>query len=67
MCLIDGDNTIFSRELILLGQEGGKAAAAQLAKAIQEHLHMTTLRDLHIYAFLNKSGCVVTMNSILSI
>ncbi|KAI0791290.1 hypothetical protein C8Q75DRAFT_757573 [Abortiporus biennis] len=61
MCLIDGDGSIFSRELLAQGQQGGHQAARHLAQEIQKYLALkdpshASAMELSIYIFLHKKG-----------
>lgn len=38
LCIINGDELVFNRELLNQGDQGGRAAAQQLTQAIAEHL-----------------------------
>ncbi|KAK7696426.1 hypothetical protein QCA50_001083 [Cerrena zonata] len=61
VCLIDGDGTLFSRDLLNRGNEGGQQAAQTLAERIRTHLReqdsiYEAPFELFIYSFLNKKG-----------
>ncbi|KAF8076246.1 hypothetical protein FPV67DRAFT_1573359 [Lyophyllum atratum] len=50
LCVINGDENIFIRELLAQGQQGGRAAAQQLTKSIAEYL---SNEDVHIFGRLS--------------
>lgn len=50
MCVINGDENIFIRDLLVQGQQGGRAAAQQLTKSIAEYL---SNEDVHIFGRLS--------------
>lgn len=50
MCVINGDENIFTRELLVQGQQGGRTAAQQLTKAVAEYL---VNEDVHIFGRLS--------------
>ncbi|KIL68159.1 hypothetical protein M378DRAFT_158687 [Amanita muscaria Koide BX008] len=60
LCVVNGDEKIFLKDLVSQGQIGGKTAAQQLTKAIAEYL---SKEELHIFGrlsfwitiFVNKS------------
>jgi hypothetical protein len=56
ICVIDGDGTIFSRDLVGRGREGGLAAIRLLISAIGAHLADGARYQLWIYCFMNKRG-----------
>lgn len=61
MCLIDGDGTIFSRDLLAQGAQGGEAAARELSKRTHDYLDNTFQMPpstfvLSVYVFLHKKG-----------
>lgn len=61
VCLIDGDGTIFSQELLALGEQGGHAAARELTRLILEYLkgnftQSPSSPELSVYIFLHKRG-----------
>jgi hypothetical protein len=61
ICLIDGDGTIFSPDLIAQGQEGGHAAAKMLAESVRQDFstkyHVEQF-NLWVHVFYNKRGLV---------
>lgn len=61
VCLIDGDGTVFSSELIAQGQEGGRLAAKQLSESVHFHLQASA-NPCHLwtYVFFNKRGLMDT-------
>jgi len=65
ICLIDGDGTIFNQTYLVQGHQGGKDAAASLAKSIYEYMeaqHSTHPNVfLSVYVFLNKNGLTNTL------
>jgi hypothetical protein len=64
VCLIDGDGTIFTGELIARGLDGGYAAAQTLTDCIQKHLLSSFSLDqfqLWTYIFYNKRGLSETL------
>ncbi|KAH8105372.1 hypothetical protein BXZ70DRAFT_522119 [Cristinia sonorae] len=61
VCLIDGDGTIFSRDLLAQGTLGGQAAARELSRNIHEYLDHTfqmppSTFTLSVFVFLHKKG-----------
>ena len=50
LCVINGDEKIFMKDLVIQGQAGGKTAAQQLTKAIAEYL---SKEELHIFGRLS--------------
>ncbi|KAF8222733.1 hypothetical protein L208DRAFT_582297 [Tricholoma matsutake] len=50
LCVINGDENIFTRELLVQGQQGGRTAAQQLTKAVAEYL---VNEDVHIFGRLS--------------
>jgi len=38
LCIVNGDELVFNRELLIQGYQGGRTAAQQLTQAIAEHL-----------------------------
>jgi hypothetical protein len=50
LCVINGDEKIFMKDLVIQGQAGGKAAAQHLTKAIAEYL---SKEELHIFGRLS--------------
>jgi hypothetical protein len=38
LCIVNGDELVFNRELLNQGYQGGRTAAQQLTQAIAEHL-----------------------------
>ncbi|GLB33666.1 hypothetical protein LshimejAT787_0105500 [Lyophyllum shimeji] len=50
LCVVNGDENIFIRELLVQGQQGGRAAAQQLTKSIAEYL---SNEDVHIFGRLS--------------
>ncbi|KAG5636432.1 hypothetical protein H0H81_008107 [Sphagnurus paluster] len=50
LCVINGDENIFIRELLVQGQQGGRAAAQRLTKSIAEYL---SNEDVHIFGRLS--------------
>jgi hypothetical protein len=56
ICVIDGDGTIFSRDLVKTGREGGLAAIRLLTDAINDYLPGEPMYHLWIYCFMNKRG-----------
>jgi hypothetical protein len=50
LCVINGDENIFTRELLVQGQQGGRAAAQHLTKAVAEYL---VNEDVHIFGRLS--------------
>ncbi|TCD71069.1 hypothetical protein EIP91_000161 [Steccherinum ochraceum] len=60
-CLIDGDGSIFSRDLLAQGSQGGQAAARELSKHIHNYLDRTFQMPpstfvLSVFVFLHKKG-----------
>jgi hypothetical protein len=63
VCLIDGDGSIFSDDLIADGQSGGKSAAKMLSEATAKHLWAScsiNQYQLWVYVFFNKRGLTQT-------
>lgn len=56
MCLIDGDELIFSLSQLEKGTAGGRFVAATLAQSIQKHMNPLTQYTLRVWVFYNKSG-----------
>jgi hypothetical protein len=56
ICVIDGDGTVFSRDLVQNGREGGLAAIRLLTNAISDYLPDGSAYQLWIYCFMNKRG-----------
>ncbi|THH32671.1 hypothetical protein EUX98_g1526 [Antrodiella citrinella] len=61
VCLIDGDGTIFSRDLLAQGSQGGQTAARELSKNIHDYLDNTFQMPtstfvLSVFVFLHKKG-----------
>jgi hypothetical protein len=59
VCLIDGDGTIFSGDLIARGHEGGCDAAQTLTESVQKYILSQFSLDqfqLWTHVFLNKRG-----------
>ncbi|KAF9469027.1 hypothetical protein BDZ94DRAFT_1286917 [Collybia nuda] len=50
LCVINGDENIFTRDLLIQGQQGGRAAAQHLTKGIAEYL---SNEDVHIFGRLS--------------
>ncbi|KAF5388138.1 hypothetical protein D9615_000264 [Tricholomella constricta] len=50
LCVVNGDENIFIRDLLVQGQQGGRAAAQQLTKSIAEYL---SNEDVHIFGRLS--------------
>jgi len=50
LCVINGNENIFMRELLAQGQQGGRTAAQQLTKAVAEYL---SNEDVHIFGRLS--------------
>jgi len=50
LCIINGDEKVFMKDLITQGQTGGKAAAQHLTQAIADYL---TKEELHIFGRLS--------------
>ncbi|KAF8351272.1 hypothetical protein F5887DRAFT_1069004 [Amanita rubescens] len=50
LCIVNGDEKIFAKDLIIQGLHGGKTAAQQLTKAIAEYL---SKEELHIFGRLS--------------
>lgn len=59
VCLIDGDGYIFLRSLVLLGQAGGRVAAAKLTESIREFVH-SDHSQVYVYVFVHKQGLLNT-------
>lgn len=63
MCLLDGDGTIFSADLIIRGQEGGLEAARLLTEGVRHNLASDLGHEkfqLWVYLFYNKRGLLET-------
>jgi hypothetical protein len=63
ICLIDGDGSIFSNELIADGQAGGHLAAKRLSDATAHYLSSNCAINqfqLWVYVFFNKRGLLET-------
>ncbi|TDL29239.1 hypothetical protein BD410DRAFT_779576 [Rickenella mellea] len=60
ICLIDGDGTIFTTDLLAQGQQGGRLAARQLTEAIQDYVGPSCPRSLWVYIFYNRRGLLDT-------
>ncbi|KAH7916318.1 hypothetical protein BJ138DRAFT_1132080 [Hygrophoropsis aurantiaca] len=60
-CLIDGDGTIFSPDLIILGQEGGFAAAGKLREEVEATFTNESFQ-FWVYLFYNKRGLLDTFS-----
>ena len=63
MCLIDGDGSIFSNDLIADGQTGGHLAAKMLSEATAQYLSShcgINQFQLWVYVFFNKRGLLET-------
>ncbi|KAG6378862.1 hypothetical protein JVT61DRAFT_13142 [Boletus reticuloceps] len=63
ICLLDGDGTIFSQDLILQGQEGGLEAARLLTENVRNFLVADIGHEkfhLWVYLFYNKRGLLET-------
>ncbi|THH05018.1 hypothetical protein EW145_g5107 [Phellinidium pouzarii] len=56
VCLIDGNGTIFSAELMAKGQDGGRLAAKQLGESVRFHLTSAQSCHLWTYIFFNKQA-----------
>ena len=54
-CVIDGNGTLFSTELMARGLEGGQLAAKQLSESIQFHLTPEYPFPLWVYVFYDKN------------
>ncbi|KAG6817199.1 hypothetical protein H0H87_011557 [Tephrocybe sp. NHM501043] len=50
LCVVNGDENLFIRDLLAQGQQGGRAAAQQLTKSIAEYL---SNEDVHIFGRLS--------------
>lgn len=50
LCVINGDENIFTRDLLAQGQPGGRIAAQHLTKGIAEYL---SNEDVHIFGRLS--------------
>ncbi|KAH7887873.1 hypothetical protein F5I97DRAFT_1863705 [Phlebopus sp. FC_14] len=67
VCLLDGDGSIFSADLMNRGQEGGLEAARMLTEKIHQHLsfeHGYEQYQLWVYLFYNKRGLLETLNRV---
>ncbi|KAH0840069.1 hypothetical protein J3R83DRAFT_1036 [Lanmaoa asiatica] len=63
ICLLDGDGTIFTADLITKGQEGGLEAARLLTERIRHHIAFDLAHEkfhLWVYLFYNKRGLLET-------
>ncbi|KAG8218786.1 hypothetical protein J3R82DRAFT_4461 [Butyriboletus roseoflavus] len=63
ICLLDGDGTIFSPDLITQGQEGGLEAARLLTVRVRHYLASDLEHEkfhLWVYLFYNKRGLLET-------
>lgn len=63
ICLLDGDGTIFSPDLITQGQEGGLEAARLLTERVRHYLASDIDHEkfhLWVYLFYNKRGLLDT-------
>ncbi|TCD71503.1 hypothetical protein EIP91_008884 [Steccherinum ochraceum] len=64
LCLIDGDGTIFSSDLISLGQVGGHQAASLLTKGLTDHLadvEESARGQIWLTVYCNKAGLLETL------
>lgn len=50
LCVINGEELVFSRDFLLQGFQGGRMAAQEITKAIAEHL---TKEEVHVYGRLS--------------
>jgi hypothetical protein len=50
LCVINGDELIFNKDLLAQGHQGGRAAAQQLTQVIAEQL---SSEDAHVYGRLS--------------
>ncbi|KAG6903386.1 hypothetical protein C0995_013139 [Termitomyces sp. Mi166 len=50
LCVVNGDENVFIRDLFVQGQQGGRAAAQQLTKSIAEYL---SNEDVHVFGRLS--------------
>ncbi|KAF9557234.1 hypothetical protein CPC08DRAFT_640508 [Agrocybe pediades] len=50
LCIINGDELVFNRELLTQGYQGGRSAAQQLTQAIAEQL---SVEEVHVYGRLS--------------
>ncbi|KAG6878107.1 hypothetical protein C0993_012111 [Termitomyces sp. T159_Od127] len=50
LCIVNGDENVFIRDLFVQGQQGGRAAAQQLTKSIAEYL---SNEDVHVFGRLS--------------
>ncbi|KAG5340992.1 hypothetical protein C0989_012366 [Termitomyces sp. Mn162] len=50
LCIVNGDENVFIRDLLVQGQQGGRAAAQQLTKSIAEYL---SNEDVHVFGRLS--------------
>ncbi|KIK96949.1 hypothetical protein PAXRUDRAFT_137313 [Paxillus rubicundulus Ve08.2h10] len=67
ICLLDGDGTIFSADLMNQGQEGGLEAARMLTEKIRRHLSCDRACEqfqLWVYHFYNKRGLLETFGRV---
>ncbi|KAF9247164.1 hypothetical protein BU15DRAFT_58049 [Melanogaster broomeanus] len=67
ICLLDGDGTIFSADLMNQGQEGGLEAARMLTEKIRQYLssdHAYEQFHLWVYLFYNKRGLLDTFGRV---
>ncbi|KAF9222090.1 hypothetical protein BS17DRAFT_235498 [Gyrodon lividus] len=67
ICLLDGDGTIFSADLMNQGQEGGLEAARMLTEKIRQYLscdHAYEQFQLWVYLFYNKRGLLETFGRV---
>jgi hypothetical protein len=67
ICLLDGDGTIFSADLMNQGQEGGLEAARMLTEKIRQHLSYDRACEqfqLWVYLFYNKRGLLETFGRV---
>jgi hypothetical protein len=63
ICLIDGDGSIFSNDLIADGQAGGHLAAKMLSESTAQYLSSNCAINqyqLWVYVFFNKRGLLET-------
>jgi hypothetical protein len=61
ICVIGGDGTAFSRDLVGKGREGGLAAVPLLTHSIGAHLAGGPPYQLWIYCFMNKKSLAGTL------
>jgi len=67
ICLLDGDGTIFSPDLITQGQEGGLEAARLLTESVRSRLAPDLGHQkfhLWVYLFYNKRGLLETFTRV---